>query len=71
MLEMCKTLCTFDSSIERRPAINVASEMIRSGVLFKNVVRHFTNSGWPIEAANNIAELGKFNAEQMLVNKTL
>lgn len=46
------------------PVIDIAKEMILAGVLPKNVVRHFTNRGWTLDAATNVMELGKFSADE-------
>lgn len=51
------------------PLTELAAKMIISGVLTKNVVRHFTNKGLPLETAQNIVELGVFKAEQFVKNK--
>ena len=43
--------------------------MIIAGTLRKNVVRHFTNKGLSLEAAENLTEVGVFKAEEFLKNK--
>jgi len=51
------------------PLTELASKMIIAGTLKKNVVRHFTNKGLSLEAAENLTEVGVFKAEEFLKNK--
>lgn len=51
------------------PLTQLASQMIIDGVLRKNVVKHFTNKGLFIDAAENLTEVGCFKAEQLQNNK--
>jgi len=44
------------------PVIEIAKEMLLAGTLTKNVIRHFTNKGFAYDAAENIAALGNFEA---------
>ena len=46
------------------PVIEMAKEMLLAGTLKKNVIRHFTNKGFPFEVAQNIMELGEVRAEK-------
>jgi hypothetical protein len=52
------------------PLTELASQMIIAGTLRKNVVKHFTNKGLSLEAAENLTEVGVFKAEQLLKNKS-
>jgi hypothetical protein len=47
----------------------VQLQMRIAGTLRKNVVKHFTNKGLSIEAAENLTEVGVFKAEELLKNK--
>lgn len=51
------------------PLTDSAAQMILSGVLKKNVIKHFTNKGLDFLAAENIVEIGCFKAEQLQKNK--
>jgi branched-subunit amino acid aminotransferase/4-amino-4-deoxychorismate lyase len=51
------------------PLTELASQMIIAGTLRKNVVKHFTNKGLSLEAAENLTEVGVFKAEELLKNK--
>ena len=53
------------------PLTDLACEMILSGTLRKNVVKHFTNRGLSLEAAENLTEVGVFKAEELLKNKAI
>jgi branched-subunit amino acid aminotransferase/4-amino-4-deoxychorismate lyase len=50
------------------PLTELASQMIIAGTLRKNVIKHFTNKGLSIEAAENLTEVGVFKAEEFLKN---
>lgn len=52
------------------PLTELASQMITAGTLRKNVVRHFTNKGLSLDAAENLTEVGVFKAEELLKNKS-
>jgi len=51
------------------PLTDLASKMILAGTLKKNVVKHFTNKGLSIEAADNIVECGVVKAENFMNKK--
>lgn len=51
------------------PLTELASKMIQSGVLKKNVIRHFTNKGLSYAAAENLMEVGVFKAEKFMKYK--
>ena len=51
------------------PLTELASKMIQSGVLKKNVIRHFTNKGLSYAAAENLMEVGVFKAEKLMKYK--
>ena len=51
------------------PLTELASQMIIAGTLRKNVVRHFTNKGFTLDAAENLTEVGVFKAQELLKNK--
>ena len=51
------------------PAIEYAKLSLLAGTLKKNVIKHFTNKGFPFEMAENIVDLGVFRAEQLSKNK--
>ena len=51
------------------PLTDLAAQMILSGTLKKNVIKHFTNKGLPFETAKNLMELGVLKAEQFQKNK--
>jgi len=51
------------------PLTDLALKMIVAGTLKKNVVKHFTNRGLSLEAAENLTEVGVFKAEELLKNK--
>jgi hypothetical protein len=57
-------------SIFLAPLTDLAAQMILAGTLKKNVVRHFTNKGLPIEVATNLMEVGSFKAEKLMTNKS-
>lgn len=46
------------------PLIELALKMLQSGVLKKNIIRHFTNKGLPIEAASDLLEIASLRAEK-------
>jgi hypothetical protein len=48
-----------------------ATQMILSGVLLKNVKRHFTNLGLSIELSEKICKIAEFEANELQVNKAV
>ncbi len=51
------------------PLTDLASKMILAGTLKKNVIKHFTNKGLPVDAATNIVECGIIKAENFINKK--
>jgi len=47
------------------PAIEYAKLSLLAGTLKKNVIKHFTNKGFPFDMAENIVDLGVFRAEKL------
>lgn len=54
-----------------KPLVDLATEMILAGVLTKNVIKHFTNKGFPFAAAENITEVAIFQAEELMKQKAI
>lgn len=52
------------------PLTDLAAQMIIAGTLRKNVIKHFTNRGISLQAAENLTEVGVFKAEEFLKNKS-
>lgn len=52
------------------PLTDLAAQMIIAGTLRKNVIKHFTNRGICLQAAENLTEVGVFKAEEFLKNKS-
>lgn len=51
------------------PLTDLAMQMILSGTLKKNVIKHFTNKGLSFEVAENLMECGVVKAENYQFNK--
>jgi hypothetical protein len=51
------------------PLTDLAMQMILSGTLKKNVIKHFTNKGLPFEVAENLTQCAVIKAENYQANK--
>jgi hypothetical protein len=49
------------------PLTKLATQMILSGVLKKNAIRHFTNRGLSFDASENIVNIAIFQASEFQV----